>query len=139
MRLRLKVAAAAVVAAAACCTFLALPASQAADERSSGPMVAHMVFFTLKDQTPAAREALVAACKKYLTKHDGTVYFSAGSRAPEFDRPVNDKEFDVALHLIFKDKASHDLYAEAPRHLEFIDENKDTWAEVRVFDSYVTE
>ena len=112
---------------------------RAADERTDGPMLAHMVFFTLKDSTSQNREKLVAACKKYLTDHPGTVYFSAGTRAEELSRDVNDKEFDVALHLVFKDKASHDLYQDAPRHLEFIDENKASWAKVRVFDSYVTE
>ncbi|MBA3313537.1 MAG: Dabb family protein [Planctomycetaceae bacterium] len=100
-------------------------------------MLAHMVFFTLKDRTPANREQLVAACDMYLNEHPGTVYYSAGTRVEELDREVNDKEFDVALHLVFKDKAAHDVYATAPRHIKFIDENKDGWAKVRVFDSYV--
>ena len=139
MRLRLKVVAATVIAVTACLTVLDLRTSRAAEEKKEGPMLAHMVFFTLKDRTPQSRDALVAACKKYLTDHPGTVYFSAGSRAEELSREVNDKDFDVALHLVFKDKASHDVYAEAPRHVEFINENKDSWAKVRVFDSYVTD
>ena len=32
-----------------------------------------------------------------------------------------------------------DVYATAPRHIDFINENKDSWAKVRVFDSYVTD
>ena len=32
-------------------------------------MLAHDVYFTLHESTPAARAKLVAACKKYLTKH----------------------------------------------------------------------
>ena len=39
-----------------------------------------MVYFTLKDNSPAAKKKLVDACKKYLKDHDGTVYFSAGIR-----------------------------------------------------------
>jgi Stress responsive A/B Barrel Domain len=136
MRTRLKVAVAVAFAAAACLIALDLRTGQAADERTKGPMLAHMVFFTLKDRTPQNRERLVAACKKYLNGHPGTVYFSAGSRAEEFDREVNDREFDVALHLVFKDKAAHDLYQDHPRHIDFINENKDSWAKVRVFDSY---
>ena len=100
-------------------------------------MLAHMVFFTLKDKTPENRDKLVAACQKYLSDHPGTVYFSAGTRGEEFNRDVNDSEFDVALHLVFKDKAAHDVYAVAPRHLQFISENRDGWAKVRVFDSYI--
>lgn len=103
------------------------------------PMIGHVVFFTLKDNSAAAREKLVAACKKYLDKHPGTVYFSAGVRSPEFDREVNDKDFDVALHLIFKTKADHDKYQDHARHLQFIEENRDNWKQVRVFDSAITE
>jgi len=136
---RKRIAAVAAIAGLASLFALDLRPGRAADERTDGPMLAHMVFFTLKDSTPQNREKLVAACKKYLTDHPGTVYFSAGSRAEELDRDVNDKEFDVALHLVFNDKASHDVYADAPRHLDFINENKDTWAKVRVFDSYVTD
>jgi Stress responsive A/B Barrel Domain len=97
----------------------------------------HMVYFTLKDNSSEAKAKLVAACKKYLTGHDGTVYFSAGVLAEDFKRDVNDREFDVALHLVFKDKAAHDKYQDHPRHEEFIKENKDNWKKVRVFDSVV--
>ena len=134
-----RLAAVAAIAGLASLLALDLRSGRAADERTEGPMLAHMVFFTLKDGTPQNREKLVASCKKYLTGHPGTVYFSAGSRGEEFDREVNDREFDVALHVVFKDKASHDVYQDAPRHLEFINENKATWAKVRVFDSYVTD
>ena len=53
----------------------------------------------------------------------------------DLDRSVNDRDFDVGLHLVFKDRAAHDLYQNAPRHLQFIEENKATWKKVRVFDS----
>ena len=112
-----------------------LSTSSAADEPAS--QMAHMVFFTLKDSTPAAKQKLVAACRKYLSGHDGEVYFSTGARAEEMKREVNDTTFDVALHIVFRDKASYDKYAEAPRHLQFIAENKDGWSKVRVFDSWV--
>lgn len=100
--------------------------------------LAHMVFFKLKDNSPAAKEKLVAACQKYLSDHEGTVYFSAGIRAEELKRDVNDQDFDVALHVVFRNKAAHDKYQTHPRHLKFIEENKDNWAGVRVFDSYVS-
>ncbi len=99
--------------------------------------IGHMVYFSLKDNSPEARQKLVDACKKYLTEHDGTVYFAAGVLADDFKRDVNDREFDVALHLVFKDKAAHDKYQDHPRHNKFIEENKDNWKKVRVFDSVV--
>jgi Stress responsive A/B Barrel Domain len=99
--------------------------------------LSHDVFFSLNDASPAARDALVAACKKYLTGHEGVVAFSAGVLAAELDRPVNDRDFDVALHMVFDGKASHDKYQDAPRHKQFIEENQKNWKKVRVFDSLV--
>ena len=98
-------------------------------------MLAHIVYFTLKDKSPAARQKLLDACHKYLVDHPGVVYFSVGTLSDAYSRPVNDREFDVALHLIFEDNAAHDAYQSAPRHLQFIAENKADWAKVRVFDA----
>jgi hypothetical protein len=99
--------------------------------------LAHDVYFALNDASPKAKDELVAACKKYLTGHDGTVYFSVGTLAAELNRPVNDRDFDVALHVYFKDRAAHDRYQEAPRHKQFIAEQQANWKKVRVFDSTV--
>lgn len=101
-------------------------------------MLAHNVFFTLNDNSAEKIEALVAACHKYLTDHPGCMFFAAGTLVPDLNRPVNDLAFDVALHVIFKDRAAHDTYQQAERHLQFIAENRDSWKQVRVFDSYVT-
>ena len=103
----------------------------------SEPGLAHLVFFTLKESTDAGRASLVAACDKYLTDHPGTVHYSAGTRAPDYQRPVNDQTFDVALVLVFKTQADHDRYQEAPRHKQFIAEQSGNWAAVRVFDAHV--
>ncbi|MFO0954280.1 MAG: Dabb family protein [Isosphaeraceae bacterium] len=100
-------------------------------------MLAHNVYFTLNDDSPAAKAALVAACKKYLKDHPGVVFFAAGTLQEELSRPVNDRAFDVALHVIFESMASHDAYQVAPTHTQFIEENKPNWKQVRVFDSDV--
>ncbi len=98
--------------------------------------LAHHVFFTLKDKSTEAVDRLVSDCQKYLDDHEGLVDFSVGRRDPELDRPVNVK-FDVSLHVIFRDRASHDAYQTAPRHLEFIERQKDNWEQVQVCDSYL--
>jgi hypothetical protein len=53
-------------------------------------------------------------------------------------RDVNDRDFDVALHVVFRNRAAHDKYQTHPRHLKFIEEAKALWKKVRVFDSYVS-
>jgi hypothetical protein len=128
----------AVVLIAALAVFAVLTGrqrSEAADER--GPRLAHNVYFTLKDNSAESKKKLVDACRKHLSKHEGEVFFAAGSRAEDFQREVNDRDFDVSLHIVFKDKAAHDKYHDAPRHKQFIAENKDNWKKVRVFDTYV--
>jgi quinol monooxygenase YgiN len=100
-------------------------------------MLSHDVYFTLHDDAPEATDRLVAACHKYLKEHPGVVFFAAGRLAGEFQRPVNDRDFHVALHVVFEDKAAHDTYQTSPDHLQFIEENKESWKQVRVFDAYV--
>lgn len=101
------------------------------------PRLAHMVFFKLKDNSDAKVQELIAACKKYLNVQPGIVFFAAGSLVKELTRDVNDLDWDVALHLVFSDKAAHDSYQNDPTHNIFIAEQKSNWAKVRVFDSYV--
>jgi hypothetical protein len=101
-------------------------------------LLVHNVFFSLNDPTPVAKQKLVDACKKYLTDHPGMTFFAVGTCASEYDRPVNDRGYDVSLHMAFDSRASHDAYQVAPRHKSFIDENKADWKQVRVFDSDAT-
>jgi hypothetical protein len=101
------------------------------------PQLAHMVYFKLKDSSDASKDKLVAACQEYLSEHEGTIYFSVGAIAKDLKRDVNDKDFDVALNLVFRDKAAHDKYSAHERHMKFIEKCKDGWDKVRVFDSYI--
>jgi hypothetical protein len=103
----------------------------------AGPQLAHNVFFTLHDASPTARQTLLDACRKYLTGHPGMVAFACGTLAEGLDRPVNDRGFDVALHIIFQDRAAHDAYQDAPGHHQFVAEGRANWKQVRVFDSLV--
>lgn len=112
-------------------------AARAAKPEGKQMMLAHNVFFTLKESNEKNRRKLVDACHKYLSDHPGTVFYAAGT-VSDLDREVNDRDFDVGLHIIFKDRAAHDVYQDAAKHQQFIAENKDDWSKVRVFDSDVT-
>ncbi len=63
--------------------------------------------------------------------------FGVGTLVPDLDRPVNDRNFHVGLHMVFADRKAHDTYQVHDRHKNFIEQNKDTWRQVRVFDSDV--
>jgi len=129
---------------AACGGSLVAVASLAVAENSSGGSaapseapLAHMVFFKLADPSPNNVAAMVESCHELLTGHQGTDYFSVGVRGAEFDRPVNATDYDVALHLVFANKAAHDAYQTHARHVEFVERNKPLWSAVRVYDSYL--
>ena len=113
---------------------LSVGATKAAD----GPQVAHMVYFKLKDSSGANRAKLAAACKLFLTGHEGAISFAVGSLAGDLNGPFNDHDFDVSLHLVFVNKDALDKYHVSSRHDKFLEENKDTWEKVRVFDSYLS-
>src|SRR5262245_17809089 len=112
---------------------LSLPAEEDRDKKKKkaadedGRALVHNVYFSLKDSSADSRKKFIAACKKYLTKHKGEVYFAVGPIVDELKREVNDRDFDVALTIVFKNKATHDEYQDAKRHLQFIEENKDSW------------
>lgn len=97
-------------------------------------MLAHSVFFSLKDRSPAAATKLVDGCREHLTGHPGMRAFAVGTCA-DYDRQVNDRDYDVALVLVFDSHASHDAYQTAERHDRFIAEHAPSWAKVRVFDA----
>ena len=104
---------------------------------SADSKLAHNVFFALKDASDDAVQRLIDDSFTYLREHAGVLFFSAGRLVSEHQRDVNDREFEVGLHIIFTHKKTHDDYQAAPRHDEFIERNRENWAKVRVFDTYV--
>jgi hypothetical protein len=104
-------------------------------DRTGGKLLVHNVYFALQEPTEAARTRLLEACRKHLPGHAGIVFFACGVLAEELRREVNDHDFDVGLHVIFRDQAAHDAYQVSEAHQRFIAENKATWKRVRVFDS----
>lgn len=105
--------------------------------RADDPAIGHMVFFELKDKSDESKKKLVDSCYKYLKEHDGVLYFSAGARAVDIKEGVSATDWDVALHIVFKDKKSLDKYIPHPNHKKFIDENKASFKGVKVYDSQI--
>jgi Stress responsive A/B Barrel Domain len=100
-------------------------------------MLAHNVFFSLIDPSESAVQKLLGDCRKFLSKQPGILFFACGTPNQQLTRPVNDRDFDVALHIVFESQETHDAYQDAPSHHQFISENKPTWKLVRVFDADV--
>src|SRR6185436_3761399 len=76
--------------------------------RTRAPMLVHSVYFNLREDTPAKRAALIASARANLAPIGGIEHFAVSERDEGLVRDVNDKDFDVALLVVFVDRAAHD-------------------------------
>jgi hypothetical protein len=121
--------------------FLSLPAlldpiAAANEEAAPPPKIMHNVYFSLNDASMAAKQSLLDACQKYLAAQPGVLFFGYGTLA-DLTGPLNDRDYDVGLHITFESKADLEKYEVSDAHKQFVEENKGNWKKVRVFDSEV--
>lgn len=83
-------------------------------------MFSHVVIFWTKQDIPNAADELIAGAEKYLRPIPGVIHFHIGKMAPSH-RDVVDQSYQVALNIIFPDKATQDAYQDDPLHIEFVD------------------
>ena len=100
-------------------------------------MIAHNVFFKLNDNSPALVQAMIEDCHRDLAPMPGIIFYAAGT-CSDMDRSINDRDYDVALHVVFQDRAALDAYIIAPKHREFIKKFQSNWKDIRAFDSCVS-
>ena len=97
-------------------------------------IVGHTVYFSLKDPSRENIDKLLAACRKYSSKHDGMILFACGERREEAATPISDKEFQVSQVLIFKNREARDKYFKSEGRKQFVAEGRPFWSKVRVFE-----
>ena len=99
-------------------------------------MLVHTVFFNF---TEASSEADIQSCaddaRNLLGKIETVKSLYIGSPADTEVRPVSVRDFDLSLTVIFDSISDHDVYQVHPLHDDFIANNKDKWAKVRVHDA----
>ena len=106
------------------------------------PMLMHSTYFNLgANNTPDVAGAYMAEALQYLSTSKGMISFWIGARATDMNRPENDLKYDIAMHQLFNNEDSFNLYnGSDPRHEQFVtDVNR--WAPSttrRVMDTYVT-
>lgn len=83
-------------------------------------MFSHVVIFWTKPGIPDAADQLLAGMDQYLRPVPGALSFHTGRMVPSH-RPVVDQSYQVALNLVFPDKATQDAYQVHPLHLEFVE------------------
>jgi hypothetical protein len=83
-------------------------------------MFSHVVIFWTDSTNAAATDELIAGMEQYLRPIPGALYFHCGKMVGSH-RDVVDQSYQVALNLVFPNKATQDEYQIHPLHLEFID------------------
>ena len=84
-------------------------------------MLSHVVIFWVKpDAAPDASDQLLAGCHQYLKDLPGVVNFHAGKMVASH-RPIVEQSYQVALNVIFTDKAAEEAYQIHPTHLVFVE------------------
>jgi hypothetical protein len=83
-------------------------------------MFSHIVIFWTNPANPSAADELIQGAKKYLQNIPGVLHFHIGKMSPS-ERPVVDQTYQVALNLVFPDKATEASYQAHPSHVEFVE------------------
>jgi hypothetical protein len=111
--------------------------SETVEGSGTDRLFAHMFFFQLADKSPDFVDSFIALCVKYLGGHASQLHFSVGVRALEINRNVSATDFEVSVHIIFKNIEAFQEYSKSPMHEEFITQSAGMSPGRIVYDSYL--
>ena len=95
----------------------------------------HAVYFWLKNpDNQEDKKAFEASLKKFIDVSQYIKSRHLGTPAAT-SRPVIDNSYTYCLVVTFDSKKQQDQYQEEPAHKRFIEESKDLWEKVLVYDS----
>ena len=96
----------------------------------------HHVFFWLKDPKNKKDYDKLLAGLKGLGKIEQIKMSHIGlPSVNNFDKPVTDASYSFSVLLIFDNKADEERYLVHPLHKKFIEDHKNLWSKVVVYDS----
>ena len=94
----------------------------------------HQVYFWLKEPNkPEARKKMQKGLKMMDTIPQIRQSFTG--TPPKAEREVVDGSFTYSYLVIFDNKEDHDIYQKHETHLKFIEDCRDLWEKVKVYDS----
>ena len=97
-------------------------------------MMVHSVYFWLKEE--ASRETFKDALDE-LVKISEIQESKIGKPAGTAERPVTDHSYSFSLILTFASQKDHDVYQDHADHHVFVNQFKQMWDKVVVYDSEV--
>ena len=126
---------AALVAGTVMTTFASSEAEANSKENALLPFV-HHVFFWLKDpKNKQDHDKLLAGLKDLGKIKEIKMAHIGLPSINDFDKSVTDASYSFSVLLIFNNKADEEKYLVNPLHKKFIDDHKNLWSKVVVYDS----
>ncbi|WP_066309297.1 Dabb family protein [Aquimarina aggregata] len=96
----------------------------------------HTVFFWLNNpDNDKERKTFEQGVSRLLNECEHITSSHLGTPAKTTKRPVIDTSYTYCIVVTFESIKEHDLYQEDPIHLKFIEENKNLWKKVQIYDS----
>jgi len=101
--------------------------------RQIGTMFVHTVLFFLRPELSDAERSEFEAALDALGTCPQLKSYTWGKPVPS-PRPVVIGGYDYAINCLFDTKEEQDAYQDDPIHHKFIEESKDKWTKVEVYD-----
>ncbi len=106
------------------------------NEKSIKGNLVHTVLFWLNNpEDKGERKAFEKGVKTLLNQCKFITSSHIGVPASTPDRPIIDKSYTYCIVVTFESIEAHDNYQIDPIHLKFVEENKDLWKKVQIYDS----
>lgn len=103
--------------------------------KMESPTLMHTVYIWLKEDLPIGEEkAFIKGCES-LGTIASVSRLRMGKPAMTEDRAVVDQTYSYALNIEFVDNAAQDAYQIDPIHLKFVEDHKEKWTKVIVYDN----
>ncbi|PCJ56163.1 MAG: transcription-repair coupling factor [Planctomycetota bacterium] len=96
-------------------------------------MIVHNVYFWLNDNVTSDEIEAFKNELKALKSIDGVVDLQLGRPAQTL-RDIVDKSYSIGLMVVFTDIEAHDRYQADVKHVNFIENNKDKWNKIQIYD-----
>lgn len=106
--------------------------SHQTNAKTHANMIVHQVFFWLNDPDKDLK-TVMDGCKR-IAQTKSVKDYKVGVPAGTQRREVVDHSFHISLTVYFDSIADHDLYQTDPVHLQFVEDHKDKWSQVKVYD-----
>ncbi len=93
----------------------------------------HVVFFWLKDSTDP--DEFIHITENFVKQIDEVNAYHVGKPAGT-PREVVDNTYQVSLVVTFESKEKQSVYQDHDVHVRYVEDNKDKWNKVQVYDSW---